>query len=426
MDKGIKERAAEYLKKASVRGSILGLTRIAELLKAMGDPQEKMQIIHISGTNGKGSFGAMLGSILNSAGYCTGNFSSPSITGITDVFRVNGKEADETELAEVILDIAELCEKMDDKPTEFEILTAAAFRFFEIKKCGIALIECGMGGDTDSTNVISSPLLSVITNVQKDHCAILGNTLAEIASHKSGIIKKSCPVYYGGDFGEAYEVIKSRAEILDSKLYTADKSIISDASFTIEGLDFKWNGNGVHIPLAGKYQLDNAVNVLCAVEILRNSGISIPDDAVLNGLKKVSWHGRFEILRHDPYVIFDGSHNPEGIKYAAESIREYFPETKLVMLIGVMADKDYTVYPEMFSGLIRKAFAVRPDNKRALAPEILAETMSNGGIPAESFDDINAGVKAAYDLAVKEKCPMIALGSLYMYREFTESLSLLQ
>ena len=162
--------ALDYLKAASAKGSVLGLERITELLKRMGYPQNKTHVIHISGTNGKGSFGAMITSILRSAGYVTGSFSSPAITEVTDSFRINGKEISHEEFASLIGNISDICEKMDDKPTEFEILTAAAYKLFANKKCDIAVVECGMGGDLDSTNVIDFPVLSVITNVQLDHC----------------------------------------------------------------------------------------------------------------------------------------------------------------------------------------------------------------------------------------------------------------
>ena len=233
------EEALGYLKKAAERGSILGLSRITELLRLMGDPQEKVRTVHIAGTNGKGSFGAMLTSVLKSAGYKVGGFSSPAITKVTDSFRIDGAELPEEEFAELIGDIAPICESMDEKPTEFEVLTAAAFELFVRKGCDIALVECGMGGDLDSTNVIKAPVLSVITNVQKDHAAFLGNTIAEIASHKCGIIKQGRPVYFGGDSEEACEIAADTAEKMGAELFLPDYSQFSwsDESCTINGTD---------------------------------------------------------------------------------------------------------------------------------------------------------------------------------------------
>ena len=292
------EEALGYMKKAAERGSVLGLSRITELLRLMGDPQEKVRTVHIAGTNGKGSFGAMLTSVLKSAGCKVGGFSSPAITKVTDSFRIGGEEISEEDFAELIGDIAHICESMDEKPTEFEVFTAAAFELFVRKGCDIALVECGMGGDLDSTNVIKAPVLSVITNVQKDHAAFLGNTIAEIASHKCGIIKQGRPVYFGGDSEEAYEIAAETAEKMGAELFLPDYSQFSwsDESCTINGTDITYMGEKLHIPLLGTYQCENAVNVLSCVEILRREGLDIPAEAVRRGLANVKWHGRFEVL----------------------------------------------------------------------------------------------------------------------------------
>jgi dihydrofolate synthase/folylpolyglutamate synthase len=423
------EKALGYLKTAASRGSILGLERITELLKLLGEPQNKTRIIHVSGTNGKGSFGAMLTSVLKCAGYRTGGFSSPAITDVTDSFRINGTEITREKFAEIILDIASVCESMTEKPTEFEVLTAAAYELFAREDCDIVVVECGMGGDLDSTNAVSSPLLSVITNVQRDHCGFLGDTIEEIASHKAGIIKPGRPVFFGGDSEEALEVIRAAAERNSSQLYTADLSdfrIFPDSCTGLDGTVFFYKGTEIRIPLSGTYQLTNAVNVINCVEILRSQGVDIPDFALAEGLSKVSWHGRFEVLSRQPYVIYDGAHNPDGIREAADSIRRYFAGEKLVLLIGVMADKEYGLYSEMLGGLIDRVFAVTPDNPRSLDCISLAETFSAAGIPAEAHPVLADGVSAAYSYAKGKGVPLIALGSLYMYREFMEAFRLLK
>ena len=416
--------ALEYMKKAAERGSVLGLSRITELLRLMGDPQERVKVIHIAGTNGKGSFGAMLSSVLKSAGYTAGGFSSPAITSVTDSFRINGTEISEREFADLIGDIATICESMEEKPTEFEVLTAAAFELFVRRGCDIAVVECGMGGDLDSTNVIKAPLLSVITNVQKDHAAFLGNTIAEIASHKAGIIKGGCPVYFGGDSEEAYELIADMAEKKGSELFLPDYSQFSwtDESCTTEGADIIYNGEKLHIPLLGTYQCENAVNVLSCIGILRKAGLDIPDSAVKEGLAAVNWHGRFEVLCREPLIIYDGAHNPDGIRCAADSIRRYFKDKKVALLIGVMADKEYGLYADMLGELAETAFAVTPDNSRSLDSTVLAEALTERGLPTKAFTDLTEGVWAAYDHARTRGIPLIALGSLYMYRQFTEAL----
>ena len=414
--------AKEYLKAASAKGSILGLERVVELLHLMGDPQEKVKVIHVAGTNGKGSFGAMMTSVLREAGYKTGGFSSPAITDITDSYRINGTEISQEKFTELIGEIAELCEKMDEKPTEFEIMAAAAYELFYREGCDIAVIECGMGGDTDATNVVNKPVLSVITNVQSDHCKFLGNTIAEIAAHKAGIIKEGCPVFFGGDDAEAFEVVSTKAREVGAPFRFMDYSDVSGVRFSLDGMEFDYKDKLYKVPLLGVYQLNNALNVIFCSEILTKKGYNIDYGDIRRGLAKTEWHGRFEMLRRDPYVIFDGAHNPDGVRFASESIERYFGRKKVAMLIGVMADKDYRLYSEMLGNHAAKVFAVKPDNPRALDSASLAKVFSEKNISAESFDVLADGVKSAYEYAKSRNIPLIALGSLYMYREFNEVL----
>ena len=414
--------AKEYLKAASAKGSILGLERVVELLHLMDDPQEKVKVIHVAGTNGKGSFGAMMTSVLREAGYKTGGFSSPAITDITDSYRINGTEISHEKFTELIGEIAELCEKMDEKPTEFEIMAAAAYELFYREGCDIAVIECGMGGDTDATNVINKPVLSVITNVQSDHCKFLGNTIAEIAAHKAGIIKEGCPVFFGGDDAEAFEVVSAKAREVGAPFRFMDYSDVSGVRFSLDGMEFDYKDKLYKVPLLGVYQLNNALNVIFCSEILTKKGYNIDYGDIRRGLAKTEWHGRFEMLRRDPYVIFDGAHNPDGIRFASESIERYFGRKKVAMLIGVMADKDYRLYSEMLGNHAAKVFTVKPDNPRALDSASLAKVFSEKNISAESFDVLADGVKSAYEYAKSRNIPLIALGSLYMYREFNEVL----
>lgn len=416
------DTAIDYLGIAAKRGSRLGLERITELMHRLGDPQEKTKIIHVAGTNGKGSFSAMLSSILTAAGYRTGGFSSPALTGVTDSFRIDCTEITPDEFGDIMHEVIPHCEAMDDKPTEFEVLTAAAYLLFLRKGCDIAVVECGMGGDTDSTNVITAPLLSVITNVQKDHTGFLGSTVTEIAAHKAGIIKSGRPVVTGAE-GTALGVITDTAEAKSAELICADMSRLSVLNADLSGVTFRDRYMGeLKIPLLGAYQTANTALVLTAAEALRDQGLSIPQSAVIEGLRRTRWHGRFELLRYDPYVIYDGAHNPDGIRCAADSIRRYFPDTPVVLLIGVMADKEYRLYADMLGSMTRRVFTVKPDNPRALDAETLADMFKGCGIDAEPHFILSEGVNAAYSFAKAEGLPLIALGSLYMYRDFTDAL----
>ena len=412
----------EYIKIAAERGSKLGLERITELCDRLGNPQNRTHIIHIAGTNGKGSFGAMLSTILAESGYKTGGFSSPALTDLTDSFRINGESISADDFNDVMADIIPLCEAMADKPTEFEVLTAAAYELFNRKNCDIALIECGMGGETDSTNVLEYPVLSVITNIALDHTAFLGGTIEEIARCKAGIIKPTRPVLYGGNDDGALEIIRSISQKNGSQLTLADKDRVTVLESDINGIVYSDKAFGrLKSQLIGSYQKYNLANVLTAVEILRSMEMNIPDNAVKSGIEKAVWQGRFEVVSRNPLVIYDGAHNPDGIIQAAESISTYI-SGKIALLIGVMADKEYGLYPEILGKFIDKAFAVIPDNPRSLDSDILAAAFEAKGINAVSCGSVESGLTQALEYAKSRNIPLIALGSLYMYEEFSQGI----
>lgn len=407
----------EYIKIAAERGSKLGLERITELCDRLGKPQNKTPIIHIAGTNGKGSFGAMLSAILAESGYTVGGFSSPALTDLTDSFRINGENISDDDFNDVMADLIPICEDMVDKPTEFEVLTAAAYELFNRKNCDIALIECGMGGETDSTNVVEKPLISVITNIALDHTAFLGDTIEEIARCKAGIIKNSCPVLYGGN-ESALAVIRDISQKKGSQLTLTDSERVTVLESDISGVVYHDKVFGrLILPLIGTYQRGNLANVLTAVELLRSEGMNITENAVKSGISKAVWQGRFEVVSRNPLIIYDGAHNPDGIIQAAESISAYIGG-KIALLIGVMADKEYGLYPEILGKFIDKAFTVRPDNPRSLDSESLAAAFEENGIDVLSCGTVESGLRLALEYAKNRDIPLIVLGSLYMYREF--------
>lgn len=415
------ETATEYLKKISI--SKLGLDRTSELCERLGNPQNKTNIIHVAGTNGKGSFCTMLSAVLREAGYKVGGFLSPALTKVTDSFRINGNEISCEDFAEIMTDIIPHCEAMYDKPTEFEVLTALAFELFARKNCDIAVIECGMGGDTDATNVISSPLLSIITNIAIDHAGFLGNTVQEIASHKAGIIKPGRPVLYGGNNNEARTIISDIAEKNHSPIKITNHNNMRNVKSSLYGISADFQELHIETRMTGTYQPYNIANVLTAVEMLRNEGLNIPENAVKSGLLSAKIHGRFELISENPLIIFDGSHNPDGIKQTADSIKKYFNK-KIVLLIGVMADKDYELYPKMLGKYIDRVYTVKPDNPRALDANTLLLSFMKYGIFGATCDDFDEVISCAVDYAVKNNIPLIALGSLYMYKDFIKSPSL--
>ena len=414
------KEALEYLRLASARGSRLGLSRVRELTARLGNPQEAVPAVHISGTNGKGSFGAMLASVLHAAGYRTGHFATPALRTARDCYRIGGIPVPPAVFAEAMTEVRRHAEQMTDPPTEFELAAAAAFTVFRQQQCDFSVIECCMGGDTDCTNVISAPLLSVITNVELEHCAFLGSTKAEIASHKAGIIKQGCPALTGCTDREALDVIVPYARQMSAPLYFPDE-VLHIAAMSPEGTDCISAEYGMlRLGLPGLYQPENAALVLRAVPVLRSRGVKIPDAAVREGLRRCRWAARMELLRKEPYVIFDGAHNPDGMKTACETLRRFFgARRQIYFVIGVMADKDYQQYPEMLRDLASQIDTVTPDHPRALPAERLAAVFAEAGLPVRAAASVGDAVRSA----VQSGKTVVGLGSLYLYRAFCDALT---
>ena len=413
-------QAIDYIHSVVWKGSRPGLSRITELLHALGDPQDSLRFIHVAGTNGKGSYCAMTEAVLRAAGYRTGLFVSPYIKHFNERICFCGAPIPNDDLAEITALVRPIADAMADSPTEFELITAIGLLYFKKMSCDIVVLETGMGGRLDSTNVIKDPLLTVITGIAMDHTAFLGDTVEAIAAEKAGIIKKSAPVLWGGRDDSARRVIGQRAREVGVRLVAAADTPITVREMTLSGTtldyaDFK----GITIPLLGSYQPGNLATVLCGITLLRECGFSISDDALRQGLASVRWRGRFEKLCDAPLILSDGAHNPQGIAAAVESIAHYFGGQKLLLLTGVMADKDYVGMVRDLAPIADSAFCLTPDNPRSLAADELAAAFVGAGIPARGFESVEAAVKAAVAAAEREHKPLISLGSLYMYAEVT-------
>lgn len=409
--------ALGYIHSVVWMGSRPGLSRTQELLRLLGNPEREMKFIHVAGTNGKGSTCSMLNSILKAAGYKVGLYTSPYIVRFNERMCINGEPISDGELAELVSAIKPLAESMEDKPTEFELITAVAFLYFKRNNCDVVVLEVGMGGRLDSTNVIEQPVVSVITGVALDHTSVLGSSVSKIAFEKAGIIKKCCPVVYGGSDDEAFGVIAERSSECDSKLVRTRMDDIVVHRMGVDGTDFDYGDfKNLHLSLCGSYQPENASTVLETVGVLNENGFDITLDNIKEGLSNVRWRARFELLAEDPAVIFDGSHNIQGVTAASESIKRFF-NGKVVMLMGVLADKDYRDMVEILSPLAEKLFAVTPDSPRALDSKNLADVFRTFGVESESFESVDDGVRSAYEYAKKENLPLVMLGSLYMYGE---------
>lgn len=421
------KEAVRYLEMTASRGSRLGLERVRELVHRLGDPQAKLKIIHIAGTNGKGTVGAMLSAILTESGCRTGHFASPALTSPLDYFRINTQEITEEQFAAALTEVQSQAESMPDPPTQFEILAAAAYTLFYRQNCDFAVIECCMGGALDCTNVVEHPVLSIITSISYDHCAFLGNTLSDIARQKAGIIKPDTRsqvlVNTNSMAPEAETAIRQVCDLLGKQLLTVTPVAPESIRMSLDGADFSWEGACWHIPLIGSYQIENAATALEAVCVLREHHIaSIPETAVRKAFAGMHWHGRFEVLSREPLVLYDGAHNPAGIEQAHRTLQMLFGEQKAIFVIGVMADKAYAGYADVLRPHMEQIFAVRPDSPRSLDADSLAAVFRSKGIPAEACKSVEAGVKTALERAKSQNLPLIGIGSLYLYREFCEAL----
>lgn len=415
------EETLSYIHKVSWTGSRPGLERIEELLELLGNPQKQLRFIHVAGTNGKGSFCAMCDSVLRKAGYKTGLYTSPYIERFNERITIQGNPISDDELAEITTYVKGFADTMADPPTEFELITAVAMVAFSKNQCDPVVLEVGMGGRLDATNVIEHPLLSVITGISLDHTAFLGDTVEKIAFEKAGIIKDGVPILYGGENEIAAAVIKQRADEKNAEFFRTPRNELKIERLSFEGTDFSFAEQTYHIGLLGTYQPYNAANVIAAVEILGRRGLVIGEADLQEGLAEAEWKGRFEMLSKDPIFVIDGSHNPEGIAAAVEGIRMLFDE-KVILLSGVMADKDYADMAETLSSVALCAVTLKPNNPRALAAELYAAEFRKNEVEAEGFDCVDDAVKRAVCLAAERKRPVVALGSLYMYGEVKSAL----
>ena len=405
-----------------------GLERTRELCEKLGNPQKELRYIHVGGTNGKGSTCAMLESILRAAGLKTGLYTSPYVRRFNERMQVNGEPISDEELVEITERVRPSADAMEEKPTEFELITAIAFEYFRRQKVDVVVLEVGLGGRLDSTNVIENPLLSIITGIALDHISILGNTLHSIAAEKAGIIKPDRPVIFGGKTaGPACRTISAVAQIRNAPFSRVDRSTCKVKEYALSGTRFDYEEyEDLELSLLGTYQPFNAATVLTAVKLLREQGMKISEEAVRTGLKSVRWSARFELICKDPVVVFDGGHNPQGVEAAVKSIQRYFPDGKVNLLSGVMSDKAYDEMIDLIKPVAEKVFTVTPNNPRALASEKYAAYFKNHKIEATAYDTVEEGIRAAMWDSRESGRPLICLGSLYLYEEFYEKIKIVE
>ena len=414
--------AIEYIHSVCWKGSIPGLGRTQELLSKMGNPEKKLKFVHIAGTNGKGSTAAMTASILQQAGYKVGLYTSPYIYRFHERMQVNGVQISDEDLAAVTEYVQPFAQSMAESPTEFELVCCIAFEYFLRKNCDIVVLEVGMGGAFDATNVIEAPEVAVITNIGLDHTDFLGNTLEEIAATKAGIFKEGGnAVIYRGTPGveKVFEDICAERNV---SLRKADFDGLNLLSHGLEGQTFDCGARkALALPLLGIHQLKNAAVVLSVIDTLIDKGWNITEENIREGMRTVSWPGRFDIVGREPLFIIDGGHNPQCIEALVVNIRDYLTDKKVIALTGVLADKDYADMYKPVMPYVREFVCVTPPNPRKLEAAELAKHLQGVGAKATACASIEEGVRTARALAGHDGV-VLCFGSLYTIGSIKEAL----
>lgn len=418
------QQSRAYIRDAEqYAGGALDLTNIKELMKRLGNPQDQLKYIHVAGTNGKGSVIAYLYTTLTKAGYHVGRYISPSVYSYREKIETEGKLISREKFAEQTTRVAAVIEEMTAEglahPTPFEIETAVAFLFFAEEKCDPVILEVGMGGITDATNLITTTELAVLVPISMDHQSFLGNTISEIAEKKAGIIKPGSSVVTIGQETEALEVIKKTGAEAGTDVCVADVSEaeVLEADFT--GQRFCYKGEEYALSLAGSYQTENAVLALEALRILDERGYHTTLEQRKEGLWATRWNGRLTIIHKDPLFIVDGAHNPAAADMLEDSVRKYFKDRRLFFIMGVFKDKDYPYIIRKLCPYAEQILAIEtPDNPRALPAEELAEAIRpyNANVRAEK--NISRAVEELFEMAGKDDV-ILSFGSLSFIGEIT-------
>jgi len=419
MNKNGYQRSLDYLYGLEKFGMIFGLTKIEEILEAVGNPHREIQAIHVGGTNGKGSTAAIIASILRKEGYRVGLYTSPHLIRFTERMKVNEKEIEKEEVADLTEWMRQRIETAGVAPpfTFFDFTTAMVFLYFKQKMVDLAVLEVGLGGRLDSTNVID-PLLSIITNIGKDHEDVLGKGVLRIAREKAGIIKESRPLITAATQAQVLRLFSKICREKKAPFFRVGKEfryvLAGEGSFSYEGLHRKlW---GLSLNLRGSHQIINATTALGAMEILDDLGYRVSNDAMTEGLKEVDWPGRLEVVCSSPRVLLDGAHNPDGALSLKESLEKDFQYHHLVLLIGIMKDKDAHSILHSLSPLADHIIFTRPGTDRAASPALLRKALGRNGKKAEVIEDFRKAIDRGLSLTSEEDILCIT-GSLYTVGE---------
>lgn len=426
------EEARAYLREVELSlGWVLGLDSMRELLKRLGNPQDRLKFVHIAGTNGKGSVLAFVSQILSEAGYRVGRYISPRVFAYEEFVQINGEMITREEFCEYTARVREACQAMlaqgFAQPTLFEVETAIGFLHFTKHQCDIVALECGLGGRDDATNVITTAVCAVITAVGLDHMQYLGDTVYEIARTKSGIIKNGIPAVMCAQSEEAERAVEEQCAAVGASLTKTmpDKLTVHEGLTEFDGrsfmvFDYK-DYQGLKIGLLGRYQTENASLAVEVAETLSRNGFEVKKEHIYAGLSNAQWHGRFELVGQNPRVVIDGAHNPPAAKRLRESVDYYFGQDHVVYVMGILADKDYEQVVSITHGAAEQIFTLTPDSPRALSAEALAEVIKKQGGKAEASDSYEEAARKAL-AAAGEDGVIVVFGSLTFLHELSDIL----
>ncbi|MBQ4569967.1 MAG: bifunctional folylpolyglutamate synthase/dihydrofolate synthase [Ruminococcus sp.] len=398
-------------------GSRPGLDRVRMLLQMMGNPQDELEFIHVAGTNGKGSVCAILSSVLKASGYKTGLFTSPYITDFCERIQINNIPVSHGELAQVAEYAFSFVEKLNAQDiiiTEFEFVTAVGFECFRRAGCEVVVLEVGLGGRLDSTNVINPPLCCVLTSLSLDHTDVLGDTPEKIAYEKCGIIKEGTRVAATHSLTETDEVIRRVCKEKGVPLSFSDALPVNTAEGSLKGTPFEYKGQQILLPLAGNHQVQNLKTALCALELLRDTLDRVTLQSIKEGVESARHPARFEVISSDPAVVIDGAHNPDGMRAFAQGVKSFFPNKKGVLVIGMLADKDSRSSLLYIEGLFDAVYTVPIDNPRAMSSAQMAQTAREHFENVTPCDDVQKALLKAFELAKKKGVHLCVCGSLYL------------
>ena len=418
------DEALKYISDTYKFGSKLGLENIKKLTELLGNPQDKYKIIHIAGTNGKGSTSNMIHDVLMASDYKVGLFISPYLQEFTERIQINKEHIDKASLGRITALVKEKVDIMIKEgynhPTEFEIVTAIGFKYFEEQNIDFLVLEVGLGGRFDATNAVSKSLISVITSISYDHTEYLGDTLEKIAFEKAGIIKENSDVVIYPQEKNIVDVICEQAKLKSSKIHLTNKENISLISADIDGQILNYSDKSVFnlddfkINLLGEHQIYNCLTVLKVLEILKEKGFNITENSIKTGLLSCKFAGRFEIIHKNPIIILDGGHNINGIEYFSKAVRKYFGDRKIILFYGMLKDKHPEMLIDYLTDISKEIYTLTPNNPRAIASTDLANLINdkNSSVKAkalDSYEEILPIIKNA------DKDEIIAcVGSLYL------------